>query len=244
MHRTLGIRVVTPLVLAAGIHVGLSQEAQGSTLSFSLKDDFSTVNNPNGAWSYNVIGAPIASQISGALGTGWSHYPNWDGSFIRAAAVPGAHDWEAGDILNHSYSYGDDDDDTSVTLTLPVAGILSLSGRVWDAGFPGGRDSSWVLTLNGVTVAERGSMFGLYRNDAAAQFSNNLAFGQSLTGIAVNAGDVIELRTHVTTTYGSFMGLDLEARVQTQTTVVPNPNSALLALAGLSSLVRVRRRRA
>ena len=65
-----------------------------------------------------------------------------------------------------------------------------------------------MLIVAGKTMAQRSSVIGLHRGDAAAQFSSNLVGDSSLKRIHVHAGDVVEFRVMTETYYGHFLGVD------------------------------------
>ena len=213
--------------------VALSSSLSASTLTFSLQDDFSTARDPNGVWSYDLDGSPITAPLSGTLGTGWGQMSNWDGSIIRAANPPvpngtlGVNDWKPRDILIHTYSFGGDD---SILWTSPAAGAIDISGAAWDADFEAGRNADWELTINGKAIASCSSIYGLTRTDSSAYFANDLLPGASLDGISVKPGDVLAFTAHTMTTYGHWMGADLNVELKT----VPEPST--LVLLGIAAL--------
>jgi len=216
--------------------------ASAGTTIYNLMSDFSTSQNPNGVWSYNLAGSPITQTISGALGQGWGYLWSWDGSIIMGADISGGawdigtgFDWNAGDIMVHAYSFGGDD---SITWTSPSAGTIDVSGLTWDGAFFAGRDASWQLTINGTVVADRSTIYGTYRTDTAASFANNLAPGENLGGIPVAAGDVVQWTTHATSTYGHFVGVDMTIAL----TAVPEPSSCVFGLLGAAVVMAFHRR--
>lgn len=209
---------------------------------FDLKADFSLTNNPNGPWSYNLGDAPLTALVANWGGvptlTAWTTTPAsvvppaWG---IASSDVIGAHDWVAGDVVGHSTN-GIGSAPATVAWTAAADGFISISGRTWDAAFAAGRNAEWTLELNGVTLASRAGIAGLFRSDAAALFANNIVTGQSLDNLQVNAGDVVRFRLHTTTALGHFAGVDL-----TITHQVPAPATVLIASMPLLAAARRRR---
>jgi hypothetical protein len=117
---------------------------------------------------------------------------------------------------------------------------VSLSGRAWDEYFDPGRNANWTLSVGGVLVAENTSgVYGLYRNDTAAQFDANLLPRLSLNAINVTAGEQITFLTQTTTYYGHFLGVDITASF----TPVPIPAAAWLFGSASAGLVGFSRRK-
>lgn len=191
---------------------------------WDLATDFSTTSNPNGVWSYTEGGNPIA-PIAG----GWGNYSTYDGSILKLDdSWVGTHDTQAGDVVVHSLSipYGGASTFVGVTFTSPLTGLYNISGQAWDAEFSG-RNANWTLSVNGQLVAEyTNGVYGLYRNDAAAQFSNNVLAGKSLNGVNLAAGEQITFLTQTTTYYGYFMGVNLTVAA------VPEPEEWAMMLLG------------
>src|SRR5690348_15316828 len=75
-------------------------------LNFDLVSDFSTVQNPNGPWSYELNGVPISASLPagpGFIGPGWGYIFNYDSS-ITVAQAAGGNDVQPGDVLMHAPS--------------------------------------------------------------------------------------------------------------------------------------------
>ncbi len=219
----LGFLAVSAAVLSVNM-------ASAETITYDLQQDFSTTQNPNGVWSYDLGGSPITSQISGVYGTGWCYmtgaYGYYDGSIIIGAASGGL---TPGSIAIHTYSFGGDD---SITWTSPAAGTIDISGLAWDEDF-GGRDAKWTLTVGGQTIAFCPSIDGIQSTDAQASFANNVVSGESLNNIPVCAGDVVAFTPHTTTQYGHFMGVNMDVVM----TTVPEPSTFVLFSIGAISLL-------
>ncbi|HEV2207862.1 MAG TPA: hypothetical protein VG167_03755 [Verrucomicrobiae bacterium] len=237
------------LGLAGALLAGLGAPVKAA--SFALVNNWSDTQNPNGVWSYNQGNSPIT--VSQPLFWGqvaWSYLWFGDGAILRGSAptgidpfgtpVPPAHDWLPGDVMMHALSipYGGDSTFLNVTWTSPADGIIDIAGRAWDGLIIPTRDVAWSLSVGGQTIASRSSVFGLYRTDAAAQFSNNLLPGASLSGIPVTQGEVVRFQVATDTYYGEFVG------VQEDITLNPVPEPAVLSfvLAGLLVLAARQKR--
>lgn len=204
---------------------------------YDLGDDFSTVQNPNGVWSYNNAGSPIQTPITNpGIGlpylVGWGGAPDMNASITTVTYAPPDLFWKdllAGDVALHTSGT-----DVAITWTSPGTGLIDLSGAAWDAYFDPRRDASWALSVNGTTVAEHSSVFDLLRTDAAASFANNVLPGKTLSGIPVSPGDLVEFTTDSSAyQHGHFLGVDITVDF----TAVPEPISsgiAVLALVGLA----------
>lgn len=207
--------------------VGIGGTSAGTT--FDLKNDFSLTMNPNGPWSYNLGGSALTALVGDWGGvptlTAWTTTataivpPAWG---IASAAVVGAHDWLPGDVVGHSTN-GAGSTPANVLWTAPTDGFISITGRVWDAAFAPGRNANWRLALNGTILASGAGIAGTFRGDAAAQFANNIAMGQSLTNLPVIAGDIVRFDLLTTSAVGHFAGVDLSIAHE-----IPAPAAALL----------------
>jgi hypothetical protein len=133
-----------------------------------------------------------------------------------------------------SVSYGGPSAYLDINWTAPGDGIISITGSAWDDGFYADRDANWWLSVGGTTIASHGSVYGLVRTDSAAQFSNNLLPGDSLTGITVTAGEVVEFAVATDTYVGHFVGVQEDITLNTS---VPDPCSTLGLLGGAFALI-------
>lgn len=219
--------------------MAFSITAEASVI-YDVTADFSSTSNPNGPWSFNAGSTPLT--IFGNLyntGAGWyspGPTPLWE-------IYPGG--TSAGDLVVHSTSLSDDLNNThlgNVTWTSPGSGTIDILGQAWDAYHDPGRDDEWRLSLNGTIIAACGSIYGINKGAAAAQFSNNLLPSQTLAGIPVAEGDVLKFEVQNTTyPYGHFSGLQLNV-----THSVPEPGSAALVslFLGAATVFRWRKRAA
>jgi len=210
---------------------------------YSLVNDWSDVQNPNGAWSYNLNSSPITTHQTFWWGqAGWGYLNFSDGGILKGSypadmndpwgdPTGSAHDWQDGDVAMHALSipYGGDTSFLNVTWTSPADGTIDITGRAWDAKIFSDRVVAWQLIVGGQTLAQRSSVYGLYRTDAGAQFESNLIGDSRLTGIPVVQGQVVEFRSIALSYYGHYLGIQEDITL----TVVPEPGTVCLLLAGL-----------
>lgn len=180
---------------------------------FSLRNDFSTTQNPAGAWAYLEGGAPIPCALHQAFVpelTGWCCRADWGAAVATFTDVPapGWQDAQLGDVVIHTS--GVVAPPIAVRWTAPADGLVSISGAAWAAFFDPSRDARWTLLLNQGVLAQRNSISGVLRTDLGASIAANVASGQSLTDQPVAEGDTITFITNSITTFGHFMGVELE----------------------------------
>ena len=224
--------------------------ARADQFQYSLVNDFSNTQNPNGVWSYNYNAAPISVYQTFWWGeAGWGNLWIGDGCIIRGSQPTGtdpwgnpagpSHDWQPGDVMMHALSmpYGGDTTFLNVTWTSPADGMIDISGRAWDGEILPDRDVAWSLMLNGQTIAQRSSVLGLYRSDAGAQFASNLVGNNSLTGIPVTQGEVLAFQVATDTYYGQFVGVQENITL----TTVPEAGTFSLLVTGIAGLMLGRR---
>ena len=210
---------------------------------YSLVNDWSDVQNPNGVWSYNLNSSPITTHQTFWWGQpGWGYLDFSDGGIMKGSypanmndpwgdPTGSAHDWQDGDVAMHALSipYGGDTSFLNVTWTSPADGIIDITGRAWDAKIYSDRVVAWLLIVGGQTIAQCSSAYGLYRTDPGAQFESNLIGDSQLTGIPVVQGQIVEFRVVAQTYYGQYVGVQEDITL----TVVPEPGTGCLLLAGL-----------
>jgi hypothetical protein len=249
-HRSLFIVAASAMALLQSVQPATA--VIGTLFSYSLKDDWSNTQNPTGPWSYNYNDSPITVFQTFWWGdAGWGNISIGDGAILKANNYPTGvtdpwgnviappHDWQSGDVMMHALSepYGGLSTFLNVRWTSPADGMIDISGRAWEGEIFADRDVAWSLIVDGQTIAARNSMQGLYRTDTGAQFSANVLGGNSLTGIPVLEGDVVEFRVSALTYYGHFVGV--EANIDL--TVVPEPGPMGLLAAGLVGLLGFRK---
>jgi hypothetical protein len=181
-----------------------------SVKTYDLTANFSTNSNPNGVWSYDENNVPITQRQIPSYGAGWGYYGTEDSSILQLTVNPGGNDSQVGDVVMHAPSVpnGGPTSYLDINWASPANGVISITGRAWDDVFAADRDANWWLSVGGTTIASRGSVYGLHRSDGAAQFSNNLLPGYSLTGIGVTQGEVVQIAVAADTYYGHFVGVE------------------------------------
>lgn len=223
----------------------LSTSAYAGTL-YSLKNDFSSINNPNGVWSFleqtsalSWQTSQVTSTLDPALPTGyWGTGSNlkFNTPEIFQAAVNGSQAGEsdqaflAGDIVAHSSN------DITVPFiiqwTAPQSGNIAFSGSIWYAhASRQTRSNEFSFTYNGGAPLAAGTVTSANWRSNALTFNSN---GE----IAVQAGDVLSLTLYksIGQTYGSLNGVDINILYG------PEPGTWLMLASGFSLLL-IRRRR-
>jgi hypothetical protein len=188
-----------------------------------LRADWTDLQNPNGAWSYDEGNNPLPHVPSwqGVQG-GWSvPQPGWarssDGNnrlpfFFRSnGSETFVHDWVVGDVVIHTTDdiNGVGNGNASVIYTSPDIGLATVSGAVW-MGRDIGRSNHWTLYAGGVALSD-GAIASGDQYDRANPF--NLASGSggpaALINIRVCRGDVIRLELVRTSPEGDFVGVTI-----------------------------------
>ncbi len=166
-------------------------------LEFDLAGDWSSEYNPFGVWTlWKAPGVPF-----GICQTDYSQ----DGTMVRAWAdqpfplqmhVPVWGHGTAGET--HVWAHGAEYDrtgsaTTSAVWTCPQAGLATISGALWDAGF-NRRSMRWHLCRNG-TVLSQGDIFSDGTVTEADPFDlSEGSGGPAILVQAVAPGDQLELR--------------------------------------------------
>lgn len=210
--------------LMAGLLIGALPASAVTVTTYDLGLNWSDVNNPNGPWSYRqgTSALPFDSDwtpVSNSLGeynpmSGHIAQPAWapgnvPGSFLPAwfrskvDVSSGSGDWKANDVVVHTTdpSNGGSNGPANVVWTCPVGGKVAVSGFVWNARNQG-------LNLNGGVKAS-GSLPG----NGTITRTNPTKFHLAPRTLVV--GDTIELMISNTTTFGDFVGADLQIKLTT-----------------------------
>lgn len=221
-------------------------------VTFDLKNDWSSTNNPNGVWSLNKGSNPLPLQTNydstGQFAKDLKAFA--ERQFPFAGHVPvwtqATKDnfWEGdfltGDIVFHPSTPGNTLNpfaESNATWTSTLAGVAQVTGNVWYGGLNQDRGVSWTLYLNESSLTS-GSVF----NGDSYDRSNPLTF--SVPGLVVNPGDVLKFEgvTQTGTIYPWFIGVNLTVDV-TPASVVPLPPAVWLFGTGLAGLTLLRFRK-
>jgi hypothetical protein len=230
LRRLLSVIAVSVILFQSG------SNSFAGTVTYDLNKDWSDVQNPNGAWSYNYNESPISIFQQMWWGQGaWGNFWIGDGCIIKGSYFEGvtdpwgnvigpAHDWQPGDVMMHALSvpYGGESTFLNVTWTSPAEGNIDITGRAWDGEIFADRDVAWMLIVGGKVIVQRSSVIGIYRTDDAAQFAANRAGHRSLKNIHVKQGEKVEFRVIAQTYYGHFVGV--EAKIVLQSQRLPKPD--------------------
>jgi hypothetical protein len=240
------------LSLCALVLSGIASGSCSANITvYALDFDFSTVNNPNGVWSYYNGNTLLASfsPLPGPLPAGmansyWGQSSgNANGAMLRAIAdgstVPPFSDWdfENFDVLVRTPDPGMGGP-ARIVFTAPTAGQLTYGASlVWNANGPlGPVINDFLLTINNGPILESGSINML--NDRA----NPVVFVNGFNLYSVQAGDqlILEFQPNGGSPSGGLLGVGFTIDF----TPVPEPSSGCLAiLIGLvgSSMARHRK---
>ena len=234
------------VIVASGF--GLATLANATV--WDLNADWSSNNNPNGAWSYRE-GVNLLPTKTLGVADGWSvSQPAWGRSgannFIPVALKSNgsetfAHDWIAGDVVMHSTdpANGIGNGPGSVAWTSSVSGLASITGVVW-IGREISRSIDWSLWDNG-TKLTGGTVFSgdPYSRSNPFLLSAGSGGAASITNINVGVGDQLRLQLDTRPgSFGDFVGMNFNV-----TTSVPEPTSAIAITAGLAAILTRRRRK-
>lgn len=191
---------------------------QAQIQTYDLATDWSNTSNPNGVWSYNEGSNPLPFQPEWepSFGPAWAyapwpnfgHVPLWAKTQV-SSSVDG---FEIGDILGHSSDSGrgENYEPANITWTSPSAGNINISGSAWISPSID-RSNRWELYLNG-TLLSSGNMLaqgGYYRSNPFS-FSAGSGGAPILNNIPVSAGDVVKLQIVKLSTFGHFVGVNLQ----------------------------------
>jgi hypothetical protein len=220
-----------------------SPALRSQTTVYNLTSDWSATStaNPNGQWSLRYGTTVLTNRYWLASENAWI----WDvnsstnPSFaFETAAKTGWNDGLAGDIVmqgvttGSAYFASQTTTFANVAWTAPSDGTITISGRTWDAY--GGRSGAWTLNVNGTEVAGGNIAANSTRGSSGVTFAGNIISGQTLSALAVFAGQQV-----VFNQYGATAGIEMTVAF----TAVPEP-ATCAALAGLVVLgIAARRRR-
>jgi len=222
----------------------LSSNAWSAPVIYDLAGGWSDATNPNGVWTYregaNALPSvsnwtPLNSSVSqpawAPSATSGNFLPAW---FQSTSDNPSSLDVLTGDIVTHTTDNlnGPGHGPSNVLWTSPSAGTMNVSGGVWIA-LDRGRSNDWSIYLNDVLLTGGSISSGdAYDRSAPFLFSNGSGGASALSNLIVSSGDELRLEFAKTSTYGEFVGVDL----QVQLSPVPIPATFLLLLSGLAGI--------
>ena len=175
---------------------------------YNLSADWSDTTNPNGVWSYYVLGGlGISGTRGGDTFTStpgpppiWtaSGQPNWLGwsKSNESELFDISGELLTGDIYGHTPGSGN----LEIRWTSPLAGPAEVSGGVW-AIRDNGRSNNWEVSLNGSVMAS-GSVGSGDSYDRNNPFPINLMFD-------VEVGDVVAFTTWKQSSTPDYIAIDL-----------------------------------
>lgn len=217
------------LLIACATAFGPAASAQ----TYNLAQDWSPTDNPNGPWSYlrgstllpyqptTCCGLPVTTSFAP------SHAP---GSFLPVFWRPGS----AGtDVFVHSYdpfNGGAFIGEAVLAWTAPSAGTVDISGYFYYGQLPQQRSND-IIIRNGTVLL--GSQTVSYLN----YFDSSHPWDFSFEDVAVSAGDIISVTFQRTAGFSSGSGVGGNIQIS----LVPEPASALMLVAGLLAIVTIRK---
>jgi len=229
---------------------------------YSLADDWSDINNPNGAWAlYKAPATLFDVAQSDWYGNGtnqpaWADAPGpnpfppnplvpmWAKAIADVGALSGDSIYngfvDSGTVFMHAAeTFRTGTDFSSVVWTSPRAGTVHIDGGVWMSQAFQDRPHAWVLQLNGTPFTGGPLTFGdSYDKNNPFLFSTGSG-GTSAVDLTVAANDQIELLIYKTGSFltpATFVALDLQIEL------VPEPSSLLLLGSAALLLTAIRYR--
>ena len=198
---------------------------------FDLATDFSSTNNPNGAWTYGTHNGapdfatnngivPFSTMEGNVLGTGNSGWSNGAGVPVLSKAVNNTAglNLNLGQVFTHNADFATSPG-TAVRWTAPNAGPVRIEGALWH-GYDqpaGDRIQRYKLVHNGSTLQRGGAL----KTIQGANKDNPLTV--VVNSLNVNAGDTIDLVVGPASTHiQDWMGMGLTITENSGAAEVPD----------------------
>ena len=210
--RSILIAFRSPSALAV-IILALTLARSAAAATYDLNTDFSDTANPNGVWTYNAAqGVPFPTHLPdwdpnrlawSTVQPGWAYIPYPTHGHIPVilktkSALINAGDVPVGSIYLHNNDgfnspQGLEGATAGVSWTAPSAGLITITGGLWQSGSFLNRTEAWQLALNGATISA-----GLLTPDPAITSAaplnlNSGSGGQAALTRLVAAGDILSL---------------------------------------------------
>jgi hypothetical protein len=230
-----------PLSLALLVPAAARAQVLGN-----LSANWSDTVNPNvgayGTWSYLTGTTPLphvpdwtplgASTPQPAWAPGTTPGNEFPAEFkaTSAQALGGPPGWQVGDIIVRTTDQNSISTVAELNWTSPIAGTATVSGSVFEGSVDIGRDTKWLLAVNGLTVTS-----GVLTAGDGHDRSNPMLFRDGAGGPSslvipnVTTGTTFDLLLTKTTTSptGDYVGVEYQVSVAP----VPEPSLCLTVAA-------------
>jgi hypothetical protein len=226
-----------------------------------LSANWSDTSNPNagsfGTWSYQSGTTPLphvadwtplgASTAQPAWAPGTTQGNSFPAEFkaTSAQALSGPPGWQVGDVIVRTTDENNISTVAQLRWTSPMAGNVTVSGSVFEGSVDTGRDTRWLLVVNGLIVTS-GTLTAGDGHDRSNPFlfSDGDGGAGALVFSNASAGTTFDLLLTKTTSSpaGDYVGVNYRITVAP----VPEPALGLIVTAGAGLAVRClagRRRR-
>lgn len=228
---------------AAALAAGFAASASAATFSFDLTADYSSANNPNGAWSFTV--GPAGAGDVPLQSTTFLGFPAWQAKvganffapIVFKPPVP-VFSLGANEVivkLPDATDVGPNGPLTNIVFTSPVAGVAAISGSITHGGGP---------------IAVAYSLFETHTN--AGLGNGGIGGGDppeifSVSGVNLSVNDLVVLRLLPAPTLSPpspLLAVRLHIDIETPDVVqTPIPGALPLFATGLAVLGFLARRK-
>jgi len=224
--------------------------ARDECVVWDVAEDWSDASNPTGPWTYaeGTNALPHVDWWERDLGSFSSAQPGWadseDGTdripfwFKSNGVIPGAFDWQAGDVVVHTTddANGIGNGPANLIWTSPIDGFVTVAGAVWIAREIG-RGNDWAIFENDEELTHGNVASGdPYSRAAPFDFVDGSGGAQALAAIPVSVGDTVRLQLAKSSQYGDFTGVRFTvtcATPPTTTTTSTTTSTTTLPPAGV-----------